>query len=169
MPTDEGDVDPRSVNAVGSRGTTEGHQHDAVTSTSDPLEDHPPDIAIEARSAAEARRSVTGSAALDVLVQDELEGLVNAVSEVTTNALHHGEPPVTLRAWVGEDRVVVIVRDEGSGPDEAELGLAPIERAPGEGGYGLWLAHLLTAEVTMCRHAGGFEVRLVAGCPFVAP
>lgn len=135
----------------------------------DPVELRPPDRDVVVEAPAEARRTVTELGAESTLSQDEYEGLINAISEVATNALRHGVAPVTVRAWHADDRVVVIVRDCGTGPSEEYLGLAPLDRAPGEGGYGLWLAHLLTADVSMRRHEGGFDVRLVAGSPFVAP
>jgi two-component sensor histidine kinase len=64
------------------------------------------------------------------------EPVLLAVSEVTTNAITHGDGPVTLTLSASEDRVRVEVEDEGGG--------RPVRQTPdpdqrGIGGWGLHL------------------------------
>lgn len=77
-------------------------------------------------------------------------------SELATNAVTHGRPPVLIRAWSLPGEVVVEVSDGGDGVGDA----FPDLRAPNGGmggGFGLWLvgqvAHRLGFD-----HAGGRNV-----------
>ena len=45
-----------------------------------------------------------------------------AVHEVASNGLRHGEPPVTVRVWLGPGRVVCTVTDRGHGFDDPFTG-----------------------------------------------
>jgi len=49
------------------------------------------------------------------LVSDELYRAKLLVSELVTNAVVHGQGTITLRADIGENRLMVEVIDEGSG------------------------------------------------------
>ena len=69
-------------------------------------------------------------------------------------------PPVVVRIWSEDDHLTIRVRDAGTGPEDPSVGLASVDRAPGAGGMGLWLANLLCSEVTMRIDAEGFEVCL---------
>lgn len=110
----------------------------------------------------EARRATRRLLAQASLDHETEEGLVGAVSEVVTNAVLHGAPPVRVLGWAQDGQAVITVTDQGNGPADPEAGLQPASRRPGEGGFGLWLAHQMCREVTMGRHADGFTVRLVA-------
>lgn len=94
----------------------------------------------------------------------EVEDLMVSVSEVVTNALRHGRPPVRLRAWSDTDHVVVTCHDTGTGPTDPFAGLLP---APDReiGGLGLWLTHQLCTHVALHHDDTGFTVRLTAGHP----
>ncbi|XVS67827.1 anti-sigma factor RsbA family regulatory protein [Actinosynnema sp. CA-299493] len=96
------------------------------------------------------------------LSPDEVDDLLLAVTEVVTNALRHGRPPVRLRAWSDAGQLVVTVHDRGSGPDDPFAGLLP---APdrSSGGFGLWLAHQLCHHVTFAADDDGFTIRLTMG------
>jgi anti-sigma regulatory factor (Ser/Thr protein kinase) len=98
------------------------------------------------------------------LSSEAAEGLVGAVSEVVTNATLHGRPPVQVTGWVAPGRRVatVTITDHGPGPDDPQAGQRPESRDPGDGGFGLWLAHHMCT-VTMSSDDHGFTVRLVAG------
>jgi anti-sigma regulatory factor (Ser/Thr protein kinase) len=95
------------------------------------------------------------------------DDLVTAVSEIVTNAIRHGIPPVRLRVWTGIDRVVVTVHDEGFGVSDPFAGLLPARDDAATGGLGLWIAHQVCSDVSLCRGDDGFTVRLVAGTPFL--
>ena len=90
-----------------------------------------------------------------------LEDFLLAVDEMTTNALRHGRPPVDLRLWANEHRLVCTVTDRGAGLDDPFIGYGP---AHGEdlslGGMGLWLARQLCDHVDITPTDDGVQVRL---------
>jgi anti-sigma regulatory factor (Ser/Thr protein kinase) len=97
---------------------------------------------------------------------DLLEDFRLAVDEMVSNAVRHGRPPVGLRLWTAEDRIVCTISDGGPGWDDAFAGYGP---AHGEdlsrGGMGLWLARQLCDHVDISGgHGtpgdGDVEVRL---------
>ena len=134
----------------------------------DPLQRRPPRAELTDPTPAQARRAVYDADRGD-LAADEVEDLVVAVSEVVTNALRHGRPPVRLRVWTGPDRIVVEVRDGGSGPKDPFAGLLPATGDGAAGGLGLWIAHQSCSHMVMHRDDAGFTVRLTAGNPDVPP
>ena len=93
--------------------------------------------------------------------RDAVEDYLLAVDEMTSNAVRHGKPPVSLRLWVGEDRVVCSIDDQGPGFDDPFAGYGP---AHGEdlsrGGMGLWLARQLCDYVDISGDDDGAHVRL---------
>jgi anti-sigma regulatory factor (Ser/Thr protein kinase) len=121
-----------------------------------------PDLTLTDPSPHEVRRQVAAAAAGTLLGEEDRMDVVTAASEIVTNALQHGEAPVVVRIWADQDHLTVKVRDAGPGPDDPAVGLAGVDREPGAGGMGLWLAHLLCSEVTMRVDQQGFEVRLTA-------
>ena len=90
-----------------------------------------------------------------------LEDFLLAVDEMTTNALRHGRPPVDLRLWADEKRLVCTVTDRGAGLQDPFIGYGP---AHGEdlslGGMGLWLARQLCDHVDITLTSDGVRVRL---------
>jgi len=90
-----------------------------------------------------------------------LEDFLLAVDEMTTNALRHGRPPVDLRLWAGEQRLVCTVTDRGAGLQDPFIGYGP---AHGDdlslGGMGLWLARQLCDHVDITATDDGVQVRL---------
>lgn len=127
----------------------------------DPLEQEIPSAELVDPSPAGARAAIRAVAGgrLDAA---HLDDLLLATSEAVTNALVHGAPPVVLRVWAGDDRVVAVVDDRGRGPDNALVGLGPL-LGDGGGGRGLWLAHQLDVDIALLVSSGGFAVRLRAG------
>ena len=82
-----------------------------------------------------------------------MQRLLVAVTEVVTNAMRHGEPPIVLRMWPEPDAaggaLVCEVADEGRWPPGAGYGLLPPRpagTAPGSR-FGLWAVRLLCATV----------------------
>ncbi len=85
--------------------------------------------------------------------------VVTAVSEVATNALMHGAPPVRLRGWRHGQTLVVQVGDAGGRPIPPDAGY----RHPGDSagrGLGLWLARQMADLLTTHTVAGRTSVRL---------
>jgi anti-sigma regulatory factor (Ser/Thr protein kinase) len=129
----------------------------------DPLEDSEPAVTVAEPTPSDARRAVAALARTTTLDSEAVDNLVLAVSEVVTNATVHGQPPVDLRAWAADDRVVVAIRDRGPGPADPFAGYLP--RTGHSGGLGLWTTHQLCSRVTLSPTPDGFTVRLVAGTP----
>jgi hypothetical protein len=65
----------------------------------DPLENDRPDVELAAPPPPAGRAAVAALARTTVLDRETVENLVFATSEIVTNALVHGRPPVVLRAW----------------------------------------------------------------------
>ncbi|GIJ76128.1 Anti-sigma regulatory factor (Ser/Thr protein kinase) [Micromonospora phaseoli] len=129
----------------------------------DPIQAAPPLVELADPTAAQARAAVHG-AGQGRLPGDELDDFVVAISEVVTNGLRHGRPPVRFRLWAGADRLVATVSDGGTGPDDPYAGLLPCgDGAPG--GLGLWITHQSCNHVAHYRDADGFTLRLTAGRP----
>jgi anti-sigma regulatory factor (Ser/Thr protein kinase) len=84
-----------------------------------------------------------------------------AIDEMTSNALRHGQAPVSLRLWISSDRLICTISDYGTGWDDPFAGYGP---AHGEdlshGGMGLWLARQLCDHVDIRRGEHGVSVRL---------
>jgi anti-sigma regulatory factor (Ser/Thr protein kinase) len=128
-----------------------------------PLEAGPPAVDLLDPLPREARHAVGDLGHRAGLDDDCVEDLVMATSEAVTNAAVHGQPPVTLRAWASGPHMVVVVQDQGPGPDDPYVGLRPQASAiQGSGGFGLWLAHQLV-DVTSHHGPQGFTVRLSSG------
>jgi anti-sigma regulatory factor (Ser/Thr protein kinase) len=86
-----------------------------------------------------------------------------AVSEVATNAVRHGRPPVLVRLWSTPSRLVCTVTDHGSGIQDPFAGYVPAHRDPSRGGLGLWITRRLCDHVDLRTTAEGFTVQLETG------
>jgi anti-sigma regulatory factor (Ser/Thr protein kinase) len=133
----------------------------------DPVQLTTPSVELTDPSPRDTRAALARLAATlpdDALTADKLADLQLAVTEIVTNGLGHGRPPVVVRCWAGEDRIVVTVADRGAGPTDPYAGLQAAAHAP-IGGVGLWLAHQLCDHVAFDR-VDGFTVRLISGNPY---
>lgn len=131
----------------------------------DPLEGSAPVVDLTGVAAPAAARDAAREVAMGTrLPAGAADGLVVAVSEVVTNALVHGLPPVRLRVWADADRVLCAVTDAGPGHDGALAGYR-LPRAAPLSGAGLWAARQLVASVRARRDATGFTVLLDAVRP----
>jgi anti-sigma regulatory factor (Ser/Thr protein kinase) len=111
-----------------------------------------------------AVRRLIGSLALDVgLTSSRTEEIVLAANEIATNAVIHGRPPATVRAWEGGDQIIVEVTDAGDGIRNVLAGQLP-PPPDGLGGRGLWLTRLLCDAVEICD-VGGCTVTMHATAP----
>lgn len=128
----------------------------------DPLELTPPRVDLTDPSGADTRAALRALNTAGVLSRAVLDDLMLAATEIVANAEMHGVPPVRVRCWVGEDRMVVSVSDQGKGPTDPFAGLLPAAHAP-MGGLGLWLSHQLCDHVALRPGDGEFAVRLIAG------
>ncbi|WP_084262836.1 sensor histidine kinase [Actinomadura formosensis] len=136
----------------------------------EPLPAPPPDadtLPIDARPDLYWLRAyVTECARQTPLPEEDLQRLLVAVTEVVTNALRHGEPPLTLRMWTdaadGASALVCEVTDEGRWPPGAGHGLLPPRPAGTASGgrFGLWAVRLLCSAVQIRTGEGGTAVRL---------
>jgi anti-sigma regulatory factor (Ser/Thr protein kinase) len=129
----------------------------------DPLQLTPPAVELTDPTPGAARAALA-RVSDGVLTADALADLRIAVTEIVTNAMSHGVPPVLVRIWAGPDRVVVTVTDAGKGPADPFAGLRAAAHAP-IGGLGLWLTHQLCDHVAMRNTADGFTVRMISGNP----
>ncbi len=98
---------------------------------------------------------------------EDLQRLLVAVTEVVTNALRHGEPPIALRVWTrvdaGERSLVCEVTDAGSWRDGSGYGLIPPRpdrRTAAQGRFGLWAVRLLCSLVQIRTGEAGTTVRM---------
>lgn len=89
---------------------------------------------------------------------DVLHNLLVAVTEVATNAIRHGEPPVTLRAWP-DNGLVCEVSDSGHWQPEEFISWRPPESAL-ESGFGLWGVGMLCDTVKVRTGPHGTTIRL---------
>jgi anti-sigma regulatory factor (Ser/Thr protein kinase) len=128
----------------------------------EPLEASPPRL--WARDVADyigLRHAVAAELATVDAPRDLIEDYLLAVDEMTSNAVRHGKPPVSLRLWVGDDRIVCSIDDRGDGLTDPFAGYGP---AHGEdlsrGGMGLWLARQLCDHVDLSTSDEGARVRL---------
>ena len=135
---------------------------DFLTPPLDPLEQATPALELVDPTPSSTRAAL--SQIMERLVTvDQADDLVLATSEAVANALAHGVPPVVVRIWLGQDRVVVNIHDQGDGPVDPLAGLLPTGGDDAESGRGLWLANQLDIDVALIAAGDGFTVRLRAG------
>jgi anti-sigma regulatory factor (Ser/Thr protein kinase) len=131
----------------------------------EPLEDTEPLLRADAvRDLRGLRRELAERAADAKLApgsEPALEDFLLAVDEMTTNALRHGRPPVSLRLWASEDRLVCTITDRGAGFEDPFIGYGPAHGTDlSLGGMGLWLARQLCDHVDITPDGEGVHVRL---------
>ncbi len=130
----------------------------------EPLEATPPRLAVDdVRDVAGPRHAVARELAAGHRDTDLVEDFQLAVDEMVSNAVRHGRPPVSLRLWVADDRIVCTVGDSGPGWDDPFAGYGPAHGDDlSRGGMGLWLARQLCDHVDISGGPGGtgVEVRL---------
>jgi anti-sigma regulatory factor (Ser/Thr protein kinase) len=85
--------------------------------------------------------------------------LVLALDEVVANAQEHGTPPILIDAWV-DGRVVVEVRDNGSGFEPNRVWARHPPDRFGTRGRGLWITRQLTDHLQVACGEGGTVVRI---------
>jgi anti-sigma regulatory factor (Ser/Thr protein kinase) len=92
------------------------------------------------------------------LPPSRINDLLVAVTEIATNAVRHGLPPITCRLWPEDGHLVVEVTDAGRWiPDDAP-GFMPVDL--GTPGIGLWGVRMLCPLVQLRTGRPGTTVRL---------
>jgi len=88
-----------------------------------------------------------------------LHHLLVAVTEVATNALNHGAPPIELRLWPEGDQLVCEIFDRGHWPTSGGPGpgLVPPRETPA---LGLWAVRMLCDIVQVRTGPEGTQVRI---------
>ena len=157
---------PRLVSPSGRRRASERYQEvpvfEGLPVAPDPLEACTPMVELTGRPAADTRHAlaqigrgrVTGTTLTDLIL---------GASEAVSNALRHGQPPVTVRIWATPDRIVVSVHDTGPGPADPLAGLVPAVHSTSNPGLGLWVMHQLDIDTALIHTSDGFTVRLRTG------
>jgi anti-sigma regulatory factor (Ser/Thr protein kinase) len=92
-------------------------------------------------------RDVVRAALLRWHVPHLIEVCVLAVSELVTNALRYGRPPIGLRLRRASSKIEIEVADEGGGPVAVPPAPAPDDLA--ESGRGLAIVRAVADEVRM--------------------
>ncbi|HEX7744363.1 MAG TPA: sensor histidine kinase [Micromonosporaceae bacterium] len=129
-----------------------------------PLEPPPPTVDVD-RQFTNAGQLALLRAAVQTWAEDRsfaaaaTDDVVLAVTEVATNGLVHGAPPVRVRAWHHADILIVQVDDSRGRRLPPAAGYRRPSLGP-EGGRGLWLARQLADTVTAHTGNGCTSVRL---------
>jgi len=148
-------------------GSAGGRDEDRVPSDParpDPLEATAPDINVSGDiDLHQVRQEMRALLACYAVRPETIYGFVFAVSEVTTNALRHGRPPVHVRVWSGSDRSVCTVSDHGDGPEDPVTGYEPSRNGnSGTDRRGLWMARQRCDAVSADRAPGSFTIRIIS-------
>ncbi|RZU73017.1 anti-sigma regulatory factor (Ser/Thr protein kinase) [Micromonospora kangleipakensis] len=130
-----------------------------------PLDAMPPVVDLDVRlvdldQLTPLRGALRGWAEARSFDADATGDVVVAVTEVATNGLVHGAPPVRLRGWHHRDMLVVQVDDPGGHRIPPAAGFHRPGSADRVGGRGLWLARQLADVVTVHCGESSTSVRL---------
>lgn len=130
----------------------------------DPLPAPPPDaVPIPTDDLTAMRSAMGGHARAHGMSRPRLNDLLVAATEVATNAIRHGLPPVRCRMWADGDDLVVNITDEGSWRLDGVPGFIPPDPEV-RSGIGLWGVRMLCGLVQIRTCGPGTEVRLHVPC-----
>ena len=105
-----------------------------------------------------AFRGVLAASARELGMEpDRADELVLAANEVVTNAVVHGEAPVSVRCWAADGELVCEVADAGPGVADPFAGWE-LPQPPSPGGWGLALARRVCDALELA--GGGDESRV---------
>lgn len=113
------------------------------------------------RRAAGVAREFTAKVLTEWAVHGQaVPDLLLIVSELVTNAVVHGAPPVCLRLWTADGRVHGAVDDHGNGRPRFVTGGEPLSGDMRENGRGLALVTAMASAVSWrWLPEGGIRVR----------
>ena len=128
----------------------------------DPLEATQPTLESDGLTdLAMLRHDIRTALAGAALSAEAVDDLVLAISELVTNAVVHGQPPVRVRLWSTSNRLLCTITDQGPGFDDPFAGYLPAGgNYLAHGGRGLWLARQLCDRLDTYRTPEGFTVSL---------
>lgn len=113
------------------------------------------------RDLSRVRGTVRRHATIQGAAPEQADQFINAVNEVVTNAMTHGQEPVRLRLLADEHMLMCEVADHGTGLDDPLAAYRlPATNEEQEGGRGLWLARELCDVVELESRPDGFAVHL---------
>jgi anti-sigma regulatory factor (Ser/Thr protein kinase) len=127
-----------------------------------PLPPVPPDareMPVDGIDLTALRAFVGGHAEDHGITPARLHDLLVATTEVATNAIRHGLPPVTCRTWTDGDDVVVDVTDAGHWRPDGLPGFLPPDPLVRRG-FGLWGVRMLCPLVQLRTGPHGTAIRL---------
>jgi anti-sigma regulatory factor (Ser/Thr protein kinase) len=121
-----------------------------------------PLLRLHAQSSRSARHTVA-EAYRELIGERSLGELTLIVSEIVSNGLNHGAPPVMVSAWYDatSHTSVIDVSDHGRGIDDPFFDLRPPRPRPG--GAGMWIVGQLSERVTSQRIDGVHHVTTLVG------
>jgi len=128
----------------------------------DPLAPVPPDapeMAVDDIDLCALRAFVGGHAEDHGISSARKHDLLVATTEVATNAIRHGLPPVTCRTWADGDDLVVDVTDGGHWRPAGLPGFLPPDPLV-RAGFGLWGVRMLCPLVQLRTGPTGTDIRL---------
>jgi anti-sigma regulatory factor (Ser/Thr protein kinase) len=108
-----------------------------------------PTLEIEVTTTRDVRRQISATLAA-TLPAPRLDDVLLVATELSTNSMLHGAPPVTVRVWDTPEGVVLDVVDHGTAIVDPVADLRPLNGGA-HGGYGLWLVGELADEITIDR------------------
>lgn len=126
-----------------------------------PLDPPPPHAAtaqVSGSDLSDLRCFVAGHARGHGLSPARLNDLLVAATEIATNAVRHGRPPVACRLWTDGDDLVVEITDGGRWSPPTMTGFLPPDQ--GMSGFGLWAVRMLCPLVQLRTGVDGTLVRL---------
>lgn len=126
-----------------------------------PAPGHALEMPLRSADLREPRALITVYAHRYGLAGHRLHQLLVALTEVATNALSHGEPPVLLRVWEERDALLCEVSDRGHWRPSERHG--PGWLPPGTAGsprLGLWAVRMLCGRVQVRTGVEGTRIRL---------
>ena len=144
-------VDPAAVNARIDR---------------DPLPAAPPGavrLPIDTDDLSPLRSFISGHARRHGMSRPRVNDLLVATTEVATNAIRHGLPPINCRMWREDDDLIVEVTDAGYWQPDPVPGFVPPDPSS-LSGFGLWGVRMLCALVQLRTGPSGTTVRLHVPC-----
>ena len=131
------------------------------------VRDTTPEIVLLDPTSEVARRAAGTAARSAGLSHTERQDLELALTELTTNAYLHGQPPVTVEMWWTPGSVIAAVSDSGAGPSDPLVGLVPVSPAA-HGGRGLWITNQICDAVSLTATPDGFTARFAIGVPLTS-